>query len=239
MPQIAEALLYALLAGAMIPLGGILAQRENIRPNWLEQEFRHSVIAFGGGVLLAAIAFVLVPGGTEDLPVWASMAAMAAGGIAFARLDHWIANRLGKAGQLVAMLADFLPEAVALGALFAAGSEAAPLLALMIGLQNLPEGFNAYRELAAAGHHGPRRVLTVFLACAGLGPLAALAGMAWLAAAPAVTGALMLFAAGGLLYLIFEDIAPQTPLERRWAPPLGAVAGFMAGLLGHLLLGVQ
>ncbi len=239
MPQLAEALLFSLLAGAMIPLGGILAQRENIRPNWLEQEFRHSVIAFGGGVLLAAIAFVLVPGGTADLPAWASMAAMGAGGIAFARLDLWIAQRLGKAGQLVAMLADFLPEAVALGALFATGSEAAPLLALMIGLQNLPEGFNAYRELAAAGHYGPRRVLTVFLACAALGPLAALAGLVWLATAPAVTGALMLFAAGGLLYLIFQDIAPQTPLDRRWAPPLGAVAGFMAGLLGHLLIGVQ
>ena len=46
----------------------------------------------------------------------------------------------------------------------------------------------------------------------------------------------MLFASGGILYLIFEDIAPQARLERRWSPPLGAVAGFVLGLVGHLLL---
>jgi ZIP family zinc transporter len=46
----------------------------------------------------------------------------------------------------------------------------------------------------------------------------------------------MLFAAGGILYLTFEDIAPQAHLARRWAPALGAVAGFMLGLLGQMLL---
>ena len=46
----------------------------------------------------------------------------------------------------------------------------------------------------------------------------------------------MLLSAGGILYLIFEDIAPQAPLERAWAPPLGAVAGFTLGLVGHLLI---
>ncbi len=41
-----------------------------------------------------------------------------------------------------------------------------------------------------------------------------------------VTGP-MFFAAGGILYLTFEDIAPAAPLKGRWAPPLGAVAGFL------------
>jgi ZIP family zinc transporter len=49
--------------------------------------------------------------------------------------------------------------------------------------------------------------------------------------------AIMLFAAGGILYLIFQDIAPQARLERHWGPPLGAVAGFLMGMLGHGLLG--
>jgi len=52
----------------------------------------------------------------------------------------------------------------------------------------------------------------------------------------AALGAMMLFAAGGILYLTFEDIAPQAHLARRWAPALGAVAGFMLGLLGQILL---
>ena len=45
----------------------------------------------------------------------------------------------------------------------------------------------------------------------------------------------MLFASGGILYSVFQDIAPQVPLQRHWAPPLGAVAGFLLGMIGQLL----
>jgi ZIP family zinc transporter len=55
-----------------------------------------------------------------------------------------------------------------------------------------------------------------------------------LASNTAVLGAIMLFAAGGIVYLLFEDVAPQVRLERRWSPPLGAVAGFALGLAGSL-----
>lgn len=44
---------------------GVRDGDQRIRPLWLEQELRHTVIAFGGGVLIAAIAFVLVPEGQE------------------------------------------------------------------------------------------------------------------------------------------------------------------------------
>ena len=47
----------------------------------------------------------------------------------------------------------------------------------------------------------------------------------------------MLFAAGGILYLTFEDIAPEARLDRHWAPPLGAVGGFLLGMAGHGLVG--
>jgi ZIP family zinc transporter len=47
-------------------------------------------------------------------------------------------------------------------------------------------------------------------------------------------GSVMLFAAGGIIYLTFEDIAPQAVLRRHWAPPLGAVAGFLLGIVGRL-----
>lgn len=230
-----EAMLYALLAGAMIPLGGLLARVENIRPGWLEQELRHSVIAFGGGALLAAVALVLVPQGAEALAPGIAVAMVGAGGLLFAVIDARLAAHGTPRSQLIAMLADFLPEAVALGALFAKGSGSAPLLALLIALQNLPEGFNAYRE-ARDGGAQPGRLLLSFAALALLGPAAAGFGSLVLADAPGLLGALMLIAAGGILYLIFQDIAPQTPLERAWAPPFGAVAGFMLGLAGHLYI---
>jgi ZIP family zinc transporter len=46
----------------------------------------------------------------------------------------------------------------------------------------------------------------------------------------------MLFASGGILYLIFQDIAPQSHMQRHWAPPLGAVLGFCLGMLGNSVL---
>ena len=45
------------------------------------------------------------------------------------------------------------------------------------------------------------------------------------------------FAAGGIFYLILEHIAPQAKLAYHWAPPLGAVFGFMLGMAGPALVG--
>jgi len=58
-----------------------------------------------------------------------------------------------------------------------------------------------------------------------------------LADAPAALGVVMLAAAGGILYLTFQDIAPQAKLDCDWGPPLGAVLGFLVGMVGHQLIG--
>ncbi len=160
----------------------------------------------------------------------------ATGGLVFMGLDMMLSARRNQAGQLVAMLSDFIPEALALGAAFAYGGSAGLLLAGLMALQNLPEGFNAYRELTASSPHSGRRVIAAFAAMALLGPAAGLAGFFWLSAFPQLVSGIMLFAAGGILYVIFQDIAPQVPLERHWAPPLGAVAGFLLGLVGQMLV---
>ena len=240
MPDTANSLITVLLlsglAGLAIPLGGLLARYEHIQREWLETEFRHSVIAFGGGALFSAVALVLVPEGAAALPVAAAVLLFGAGGVAFALIDARLQRTGGKAGQLIAMLLDFLPESLALGALLASGSGTAYVLAGIIFLQNLPEGFNAFRELSAAGKMQPGRVLRLFWALALLGPLAAIAGFFALDEGDALLGGILMFASGGILYLIFEDISPQAVLENRTAPPLGAVAGFMLGLTGHLLV---
>lgn len=54
-------------AGICIPLGGLIASFERFHPNWLELEFRHFIIAFGGGILLGAVAIVLVPEGVSGM----------------------------------------------------------------------------------------------------------------------------------------------------------------------------
>ena len=193
------------------------------------------MIAFGGGVLLGAVALVLVPKGSELLAQpFAVVGLILAGGGSFMLLDRIQANRKREAPQLTAMLADFLPESMALGGMFAADPKGAMVLALLIGLQNPPEGFNAWRELAS-GQFDLLVAQGSVVLLALLGPLCGLIGWFWLAGHDAALGAIMLFAAGGILYLTFQDIAPQSRLERQWAPPLGAVLGFGLAVLAEMI----
>lgn len=134
------------------------------------------------------------------------------------------------------MLLDFIPEALALGGMLVGNAPTALLLTVLIGLQNLPEGFNAYRELKHADKNQPSKILAFMSALVVLGPLAGLTGYFFLAHYTFTLGAIMLFAGGGILYLIFQDIAPQSKLEKHWAPPLGAVAGFCIAVVGQLIL---
>lgn len=223
------------LAGIAIPAGAYLARIETIFPEWMLEEFRHSVIAFGGGALFSAIALVLVPEGTERLGSVSALICFGLGGLFFGLLDHHLSKREGKVSQFMAMMLDFVPEAMALGAMLAGQSDVALLLAGLIALQNLPEGFNAWREMHADDFKP--KLKWIFLATVPVGPIAALVGFYVLWDMPAVLGSIMLFSAGGILYLIFEDLAPQVPLQAKWGPPMGAVLGFMLGLAGHLALG--
>ena len=225
-----------LMAGMAMPAGAALAWIERIRPRWLESEFRHSGIAFGGGALLSAIALVLIPEGSQGMETWFVVFCFSSGAVAFMALDIFLDRSTGPASQLVAMLADFITEALALGATFASGSRSGLLLALIMALQTLPEGFNAFRELHSSAGLTARKIILSFGLLALLGPVAGFAGLFWLAGFPVLISGIMLFSAGGILYLIFQDIAPQAKLKRHWAPPLGANAGFLLGLLGHLWL---
>lgn len=235
-------LLWTLLAGAAIPAGALLASAERFRPRWLENELRRTIIALGGGALLSAVALVLVPDGADAVAAWWAPMALVAGGLAFMGLDIVLARRSGAGSQVAAMLADFVPEAIAMGATFVADRRTGVFLAVLIALQNLPEGFNAYRELRSAdarspaAHRTPRALLAMFALTALLGPACGLLGFWLLEPGGAVLGTMMLFAAGGILYLTFEDIAPQARLDRAFAPPMGAVIGFALGLIGHVLI---
>ncbi|MCK0150568.1 divalent cation transporter [Marivita sp. S6314] len=223
------------LAGISIPAGAFLARFDGVLPGWLREEFRHSVIAFGGGALFSAIALVLVPEGTDRVGALPALILFGAGGLVFGLLDYRLSQGKSRVSQFMAMMLDYIPEAMALGAMLVGQVDVALLLACLIALQNLPEGFNAWREMAGTGHRP--RLIWVFLAMVPVGPAAALIGLYVLGDMPEVLGGIMLFSAGGILYLIFEDVAPQVPLQQAWGPPMGAVLGFMLGLAGHLALG--
>lgn len=230
-----EVVVATLLAGLMMPLGASVACFENIKSNWLEDEIRHSVMAFGGGALISAVALVLVPEGIENLKPWVAASCFIGGGLAFMSLDIYLAKKNTPAGQLAAMLSDFIPESIALGATFLSGSSGAFLLAALIGLQNLPEGFNAFREMHGSSSYSPGKIITMFALLALLGPIAGALGYFWLADDHATISAIMLFASGGILYSVFQDIAPGVALEKHHAPPMGAIFGFVLGMVGFMI----
>lgn len=233
MEQITKIIIYTFFASACIPLGGLLASFEKIRPGWLENEFRHFVIAFGGGVLLSAVVFVLLPEGIKFFPYAVpGVFVLLAGGFVFFLMEKFLGTKKREKPQFSAMLLDFIPESLALGGAFALGVKSAPLLALFIGLQNLPEGFNAYRELLSENNRNKTKILGFMFILVPLGPILAMIGWFHLRHHEMILGATMLFASGGILYLIFQDIAPQSRMRRHWAPPIGAVLGFGLGMLG-------
>ena len=236
MSQLAEVAVFSWLAGFASFAGGLVARLEGSAESRAKRELVHGIMAFGGGILVAAVAFALAPEGMEYLPPARLAGIFVLGGIAFCLMDAAISRRGGSRAQFMAMLMDFLPEAIALGALFGRDHATAVLLALFIGAQNLPEGFNAYRESLKAGT-ASRTALWSLLLVSLLGPVTGGIGYMFLQDDPALTATIMSFAAGGILYLIFQDIAPQAKMRRRWVPPLGAVLGFVVGMVGKQLLG--
>lgn len=230
-----EMLLMSWVAGLCCWLGALASKLENFREQKLKQDLIHGIVALGGGILLAAVAFALAPAGMNHLSISTLTILFVSGGLTFCIIDAQLARRGTERAQLLAMLMDFLPEAASLGAVFCHDRSLGVLLALFIGLQNLPEGFNAFREVTSSGMTS-RKALVSFFRLSFLGPTAALAGYLFLQQAPKLSAGIMSFAAGGILYLIFQDIAPQSKIKRHVSPALGAVIGFTIGMLLKELL---
>jgi len=237
MEQLAIIALVSWLAGITALIGGALAKAEGTAEAEGKRELIHGLVAFGGGILVAAVAFVLAPEGISTLSPVVLAAMFCAGGLSFCALDAVISRSGGSKAQFMAMLLDFVPEAMALGALFGHPRRTGLLLALFIGAQNSPEGFNAYRENMQNSGRSPKVFLLELFAVSLLGPAAACAGHLFLRDQLTVTACIMSVAGGGILYLVFQDIAPKSHMRRHWTPPLGAVLGFVVGMVGKQLLG--
>ena len=91
------------------------------------------------------------------------------------------------------------------------------------------------RELNSTAAYKPKKIILMFALMAILGPISGISGYLWLSEFPQAISAIMLFASGGILYSIFQDLAPQVKLEKHWAPPMGALLGFVLGMLGLML----
>lgn len=69
MAQLVVIALVSWLAGFAAFVGGVIAVFEGSAESELKREFVHGVVASGGGILVAAVAFALVPPGMVTLIV--------------------------------------------------------------------------------------------------------------------------------------------------------------------------
>lgn len=233
-----ELLLFALLSGITIPIGGLLANffNHHLKESPIKAGMVHFIMSFGAGIMLSAVALVLIPAGLEDLDVAPMGGVFLAGTIIFMWVDRWLAKLGGRLGTLLAMLMDFIPESIAMGAVYLVDPKTACLLAIFIGVQNMPEAFNAFRDLVLGGV-SISKALFAFTLMGGLGVVGAFVGHTFLSESPEGTAYLMVFAGGGILYLLVQDIIPESKLDTSYKTSMGASFGFVLGIISEMLVG--
>ncbi|MBW2962561.1 ZIP family metal transporter [Mesonia aestuariivivens] len=230
-------ILHSAFAGFTVFLGGILANffNHHIKETPVKYEIIHFLMSFGAGIILSAIALVLIPTGMEDLSLSEMAFSFILGTLVFLFIDRYLSKKGGQTATLLAMLMDFIPEAIALGAVFAINPNMGTLLAVFIGLQNLPEAFNAYRDMVQSGYSA-QKTLIIFFFLSFCGILGALLGHFVLRDFPSLTAHLMTFASGGILYLLIQEIIPESKLDNNYITSLGASLGFLIGIVGEKLI---
>ncbi|PIE98798.1 MAG: divalent cation transporter [Treponema sp.] len=222
------------MAGLPIIIGGIISSLLQKKDYKYKNQVNHFIVAFAGGALLSAIAFVLIPHAIKDMQLLSIVIVFLAGTLSFMILDIICGKIGGSMAQVLSMMMDFIPEALSLGASFAINPNFGLLIALFIGLQNLPEGFNSYIELRKK--LSKKQTLLLLFALSFVGIIAALTGEYFLSSQKQIVDAIMLFSGGGILYLIFQDIAPIAKVKNSFLPASGANLGFLLGMIGEKLL---
>jgi ZIP family zinc transporter len=235
--MILKLLLFSGFAGITVFIGGLLANYFNhhFKESPVRNEIIHTIMSFGSGIILSALALVLIPKGMEELDLIPLAISFLVGAVIFLVIDQYLAKKGGQTATLLAMMMDFIPESIALGAVFALEPSMATLLAVFIGLQNLPEAFNSFRDLVQSGFK-VQKTLVIFFFLSFFGMAGALIGHFVLSDFPDLTAHLMIFASGGILYLLIQDIIPESKLEKNYLTSLGATLGFLVGIIGDKIV---
>jgi zinc transporter, ZIP family len=214
-----EAAFWGLLTAGSLWVGaaiGIFGRPSN--------KFVGLALAFGGGALIAAVAYELV---IEAFQIHVQLAAVGftAGALTFYVGDS-ILDRRGAEGRksmtgesqlaanasaiVLGTVLDGIPESFVLGATLIQGGGVVPI-AVVVGVfaSNVPEALSGSVGLMSAGW-SRRRVLLMWSAVVGVSVLATVAGWYLLDKVPATDGAFtMAFAAGALLVMLADTLMPE------------------------------
>ena len=213
-----------LFAGGTSFIGALIAKYVN---------FSTSVIlfltAFGAGILISAAIFEMVIEAEKSIGLISTLLFFILGAIIFTIADVIAVKKGGGADILIGIGLDTIPESLAIGASIAAGPAFA--IALLIGIQNIPEGIAAYKEMRTGKTAFPnsKKALYAIGVISIIPVILGLIGLFFLQGLHYIVGLILALSAGGIFYMLFYDMIPKAHKERKWIPTFGAVLGFIMG----------
>lgn len=223
----------------------------------ISHRFSDVVLSFAAGVMLAAAVLgLIVPsveyGGKNGLIV--TVAGVFAGALCLNLIDRVVPhmhrlvgadleNHKGNANLnkvllfVTAIAIHNLPEGIAAGVSFGSDNVAdALLIAGGIALQNIPEGMVIIAPMLAAGIT-PGRTFLCALATGLIEVVGTLLGYFAVTLATAILPFALAFAGGTMLYVISDEMIPETHHDGASGVTYALLAGFCVMLVSDVLLG--
>ena len=214
-----EALFWGLFAASSLLVGGALALLLPIRERVLGW-----IMAFGAGVLIAAVAYELVEeafrtaeqNGTIGLGLAAGALTFFAGDVIVDRMggaERKSMNRAPGTGSALAIVLgivlDGIPESAVIGLGLLEGNGVSVAVIAAVFLSNLPEAIAATTGLKAGGW-APRRIMGLWTLVALVSGLASLLGYALFdSAGPDALAFVLAFAGGAILTMLADTMMPE------------------------------
>lgn len=235
--QLTELIIFSLLAGSTVFLGALSAYffDKKVINEKLKKRVEILSMALGIGIMISAISLVLIPEGIKEQDSFSTSFFFLLGTIIFYFFDKILEKIKTNFSQLFTMLLDFIPESIALGTMFILNHSIAIVLSILIAFQNFPESFNAFFELKKRGIK-LRKILVLFFVLSFFGLIFSLIGYFYIYNHQVIVADIMVFASGGMLYLIFKDIVPSLKLRSSELSVLFINIGFFIGLICYKIL---
>lgn len=239
-----QAGLWAWLAASTLLLGALIGFYWS-----LPRKVVATVMAYGSGVLIAALCFEQIPEAQRLGGIWPTLGGLLLGGVVFVAANEWLeyqerkhrSKSSGKApvvGLLIAAGAflDGIPESLGLGLGLLGGGNVSLVMMIAILLANLPEGLASAAGLKAEGRSAAY-VFSVWGVIVLLSGVAAMLGPLLMAdVSPLWLSFALGFSAGAVLCMLVDTLIPEAFAETHAFTGLITLAGFMTAFAVSNLL---
>lgn len=248
MPTWLEAGLWGLLSGGALVVGAAVAWWVRVPPRAVA-----SIMAFGAGVLISALAFELVDEAVQQGGIVATTGGFLAGAVVYVAANTALDRRGARhrkrsggqqpseqdqsgSGAAIAIgaLLDGVPESVVLGVSLLAGGAVSPPVLAAIFISNVPEGLSSAAGMKQAGRSAGY-VFGVWGAIAVASGLSALVGYVALdGVSPTVIALITAVAAGAILAMLADTMIPEAFEKAHAFTGLITALGFLTAFVVHV-----